>query len=30
MVSVSGTRIVVAVRPVDFRKSYDGLAAVMA
>ena len=27
MVSLSGTRIVVATQPVDFRKGHDGLAA---
>ena len=29
MVSLTGTRIVVATRPVDFRKGHDGLAAVV-
>ena len=29
MVSLGGTRIVVATRAVDFRKGHDGLAAVV-
>lgn len=29
MVSLGGTRIVVATRPVDFRKGQDGLASVV-
>ena len=29
MVSLGGTRIVVATQPVDFRKGHDGLAAVV-